>query len=249
MFKIIARSLLIATLAAGSALADVQPGAADNTAKSADAAAKKTIHAKFPESSLLDINKLPYGNLYEVVADGEAIFYTDDKASFIFHGSLFDGKTQRNLTELKMRELTKAQFDKLPFDSAIKVVKGNGKRVLAVFSDVDCPFCKRLEDELAKVSDVTVYTFLYPIDSLHPKAAQKSKTIWCAPDRAKAWNDLLMKGIEPKNAGACDNPVAKNVELGAKLGVSGTPTLFFADGRRVPGAIPAEKLEKYLNGK
>lgn len=245
MFKFFARTLLIATLAtlaAGTALAEAPPNGAD-------AAAKKVIQAKFPESSSLEINKLPYGSLYEVVADGEAIFYTDDKASFIFHGSLFDGKTQRNLTEGKMRELNKAQFDKLPLDSAIKVVKGNGKRVMAVFSDLDCPFCKRFEDELAKVSDVTVYTFLYPIDSLHPKAAQKSKTVWCAPDRAKAWNDLLMKGIEPKNSGACDNPVAKNIELGAKLGVSGTPTLFFADGRRVPGAVPADKLEKYLNGK
>lgn len=245
MYKIVARTLLIATLAAGTAFAEGQPAQPGPT----EVAVKKLIQAKFPDSSSVEISKLPFGNLYEVVADGEVIFYTDDKASFIFHGNLFDGKTQRNLTESKMRELTKAQFDKLPLDSAIKVVKGNGKRVVAVFSDLDCPFCKRLEDELAKISDITVYLFLFPIDSLHPSAAKKSRQVWCAPDRVKAWNDLLMKGIEPKNAGNCDNPVAKNVELGAKMGITGTPTLLFADGRRVPGAVPAEKLEKMLNGK
>ncbi len=241
MFKVFAKTLLVITLASGTVLAEGQP-------TTVDPAIKKVIQAKFPESGSLEINKLAYGNLYEVVADGEVIFYTDEKASFIFHGNMFDGKSRRNLTEGKMRELTKAQFDKLPLDSAIKTVKGNGKRVMAVFSDIDCPFCRRLEEELAKVNDVTVYTFLYPIDNLHPNAAKKSRAVWCSADRAKAWNDLVMKGIDPKNPGTCDNPVAKTIELGTKLGVRGTPTIFFADGKRLPGAIPADKLETYLNG-
>jgi len=183
---------------------------------------KKSLQSKFPEARGMVVNRVTTGNLYEVVVDGEFVFYTDDKVNFILNGNLFDAKTQRNLTEARMRELQKAQFDKLPFDAAIKVVKGNGKRVMAVFSDVDCPFCRRLEDELAKVTDVTIYTFLYPIDSLHPNAAQKSRAVWCAPDRNKAWNDLITKGIEPKNPGTCDTPLPKLLELGARLGVRGT---------------------------
>lgn len=218
-------------------------------AGSAEDGIRKNLQTKFPEAHGLAISKVTAGNLYEVVVDGEFVFYTDDKVNFILNGNLFDSKTQRNLTEARMRELQKAQFDKLPFDSAIKVVKGNGKRVMAVFSDVDCPFCRRLEDELAKVTDVTIYTFLYPIDSLHPNAAQKSRAVWCAPDRNKAWNDLITKGIEPKNPGTCDTPLPKILELGARMGVRGTPALFFADGRRVPGLAPAEQLEKFLNGK
>lgn len=241
MLKFLTKTMLVAALVAGTAMAAAQP---NNT----EAAIKKALKVKFPESNSLVITKLSYGNLYEVVADGEFVFYTDDKVGFIFHGNLFDGKTQRNLTESKKIELTKAQFEKFPFDSAIKVVKGNGKRVVAVFSDVDCPYCRRLEGELAKISDVTIYTFLYPIDSLHPDAARKSKAVWCSTDRVKAWDDLVNKNIEPKNPGTCDTPLAKILELGTKLGVRGTPALFFADGRRVPGMMPAEQLEKYLNG-
>lgn len=237
---------LLANLALLAALIGAATGA---QAGGTEEGIRKILQTKFPDAHGLVINKIPLGNLYEVVADSEFVFYTDDKVNFILNGNLFDGKTQRNLTEAKMRELQKAQFDKLPFDSAIKVVKGNGKRVVAVFSDVDCPFCRRLEDELSKVTDVTIYTFLYPIDSLHPNAAQKSKAVWCAPDRAKAWNELINKGIEPKNPGTCETPLPKILELGARMGIRGTPALFFADGRRVPGLAPAEQLEKFLNGK
>lgn len=242
MFKPFTRALLATVLLAGAALTQAAEPA------NPVAAIKKDLQAKFPDAKSMAVTKLPYGNLYEIVADSEYVFYTDDKVSFILHGNLFDGKNQKNLTELKMRELQKAQFDKLPFDNAIKVVKGNGKRVVAVFSDIDCPYCRRLEDELAKVTDVTIYTFMFPIDSLHPDAARKSRAVWCAPDRAKAWDDLINRKIEPKNPGTCDNPVAKTVELAEKLGVRGTPAIFFADGKRIPGAIPAEQLEKHLNG-
>ena len=242
MMNFLMRRTLLAAILFGMAASTAYAGATEDTIR-------KALQTKFPEAQSLAISKVTAGNLYEVVADGEFIFYTDDKVNFIFHGNLFEGKSQRNLTEARMRDLQKAQFDKLPFDSAIKVVKGNGKRVVAVFSDIDCPYCRRLEDELSKVTDVTVYTFLYPIDSLHPDAARKSRAVWCAPDRAKAWDDLINKKIEPKNPGTCDNPVAKIVELGNRLGVRGTPALFFADGRRVPGLMPAEQLEKFLSGK
>ncbi len=242
MIEFLTKRVLWAAFLTGMAVSSVQAGGTEE-------AIRKVLQVKFPESNSLAVTKIPSGNLYEVVADGEFIFYTDDKVNFIFHGNLFDGKTQRNLTEARTRDLQKAQFDKLPLESAIKVVKGNGKRVVAVFSDVDCPYCRRLEEELAKITDITVYTFLYPIDSLHPDAARKSRAVWCAPDRVKAWEDLINKKIEPKNPGTCDNPVARNIELGVRLGVRGTPALFFADGRRVPGLASAEQLEKYLNGK
>src|SRR5262249_20796625 len=131
-------------------------------------------------------------------------------------------------------------------DLAIKKVKGNGARTLYVFSDADCPFCHKLEEELKTVDNVTIYTFLFPIDSLHPDAARKSKIIWCSEDRQKAWDDYFATGALPDNKGDCDNPVAKTAELGAKFRVNATPTLVFADGSIVPGALPAQRLETEL---
>jgi thiol:disulfide interchange protein DsbC len=240
--KIFANLLLTATLTAGFAHASAPPLGA------AETAIKKTFQAKFPEVKKIQVTKIPYGGLYEVQADND-LFYTDKDAGFFLVGNLFDAKNQRNVTQERMQELLKVKFDTLPLDSAIKVVKGNGKRVMAVFSDLDCPYCRRLESELEKVSDVTIYTFLYPIDNLHPNAKQKSKAVWCAPDRVKAWDDLIRKNIEAKNAGDCENPIAKIAELGQKLNVTGTPTMIFSNGRRVPGMVPAEKIEILLDAK
>jgi thiol:disulfide interchange protein DsbC len=164
-------------------------------------------------------------------------------------GAVLDLNAQKNLTEERMQKLTAVKFDTLPLGDAIKVVKGNGSRKIAVFADADCPYCKKFEQELANVTDITVYTFLYPLDQLHPEAGKKSKQIWCAPDKAKAWDDWMIKGTLPKNDGSCENPVAKTVQMGQKLGVQGTPTIIFADGRRIPGMVPAAKLEQLLSGK
>lgn len=210
-----------------------------------EAAIRKVVQAQMgaePQS----VSKTPYGGLYEVVL-GDRVFYSDEKGDYFFIGAVYDTKTKSNLTEERIQKIMAVQFDTLPLDSAIKIVKGNGKRKLAVFSDADCPYCKKLEQELVNVTDVTVYILLYPIDSLHPQSAEKSRSIWCAPDRAKAWNEWMMKGTLPKNQGTCDTPIAKLAELGRKLHVSGTPTLIFADGRRVPGVLPAAQIEKYLN--
>jgi thiol:disulfide interchange protein DsbC len=138
------------------------------------------------------------------------------------------------------------KWDSLPLGNALKTVKGNGARKLVVFSDVDCPYCRKFEAELTKVDNITVYTFLYPIEGLHPKAVQASKQIWCAPDRNKAWDDYITRGSVPNNAGTCANPVDATIALGNKLKVSGTPTLIFANGQRVPGMVPAAQLEKLL---
>lgn len=210
-----------------------------------EALIKKTIEAKFPGAKVQSITKTPYAGLYEVYMEGQ-LAYADEKANYLFMGQMLDLKAQKNLTQERLEALTAIKFDSLPFDTAIKTVKGNGSRKLAVFADADCPYCRKFEQELAKVDNITVFTFLYPLDSLHPEAGKKSKQIWCAADRAKAWDEWMTKNVLPKNDGSCDNPVAKTVELGKKLGISGTPTLVFVNGHRVPGMVPAPKLEQML---
>jgi len=214
-----------------------------------EALIKKTVEAKFPGAKVQSVSKTPYSGLYEVLLEGPQLAYADEKANYLFMGSVLDLNAQKNLTEERFQKLTAVKFDTLPLDSAIKVVKGNGSRKIAVFADADCPYCKKFEVELQNVKDITVYTFLFPLDQLHPEAGKKSKQIWCAPDRAKAWEDWMLRNTLPKNDGSCANPLAKTAELGKKLGIQGTPAIIFADGRRVPGMIPAAKLEQMLSGK
>lgn len=207
---------------------------------------KKNLTAEFPKADVTRVVKTPYAGLYEVVIDGQ-IVYADENAHYLFLGSVVDTKTKKNLTNERLAKLTAVNPDTLPLDQAIKFVKGDGSRKLVVFSDPECPYCKRLEQTLTKVNNITVYDFPYPIETLHPGTTAVSKAIWCAKDRNAAWQDALLRNIYPKNDGKCDNPVDANVALGNKLHISGTPTLIFADGQRVPGAIPAEKLEQLLN--
>jgi thiol:disulfide interchange protein DsbC len=218
--------------------AAAQPAGTDAAA----AALKKTLEQKFPGAGIRGIAKSPYFGLYEVQIDDQVV-YTDAKAAYILVGSVYDTDTKRNLTEARMREINRVAFGSLPLELAIKKVKGTGERKVAVFSDADCPFCARLENELKAVDNVTIYTFLYPIDQLHPDAARKSKKIWCAPDRLRAWDDFFASAKLPDNAGDCDTPLRATAELGAKLRVTATPTLVFADGSVVPGALPAAQLE------
>jgi thiol:disulfide interchange protein DsbC len=209
------------------------------------AALKKTLEQKFPGAGIRGVARTPYFGLYEAQIDDQMI-YTDARAAYVLVGSVYDTETKRNLTEARQRELNRIAFSSLPLELAMKKVKGNGERKLAVFSDADCPFCARLETELKTIDNVTIYTFLYPIDQLHPDAARKSKMIWCAPDKVKAWDEFFVSGKLPDNAGDCKNPVQATAELGAKLRVSATPTLVFADGSLVPGALPAAQLEAQI---
>jgi thiol:disulfide interchange protein DsbC len=176
------------------------------------------------------------------------IIYTDEKLTFLIaEGRLVDPKTKKDITGERLEELTRIDFNSLPLDQAIKVVKGNGSRKLVVFSDVDCPYCKRLErNELANITDVTVYTFLYPIEQLHPDAANKSKLIWCANNRVKAWEDWILRDQLPSSAGSCEVPLEKVGQLAKKAGVTSTPTLIFADGKRMLGAQPYKEIERML---
>ena len=192
------------------------------------------------------VTKAGYLGLYEVYADG-TIFYTDEKmTAFIAAGQLIDGKSMKNVTEERMRKLTAIKFSDLPLDRAIKQVRGDGKRVLATFEDPNCGYCKRLAKELLKLDNATVYTFLYPI--LSEDSIKKSKQIWCAQDRAKAWNDWMVEGKAPSGKEDCDtSAIVKNQEFGRRLNIGGTPTIFFSDGERVPGALPLAKIEQRLN--
>lgn len=208
---------------------------------------KQKIEKAYPKFNVESVVKTPYGGLYEVFMGGQ-IIYTDEDLSFLIaEGKLVNPKTKQNVTAERLAELTKIDFNSLPLEKAIKVVKGNGKRKVAVFSDVDCPFCKRLEqNELSNITDVTIYTFLYPLEQLHPNAAAKSKLIWCAEDRVSAWNDWVFKNKLPKKSGNCKVPLEEIGQLAQKIGVQSTPTLIFADGKRMNGAQPYKLIESAM---
>ena len=210
-----------------------------------EADVKKAMEAKLG-TKVESVTKSGYLGLYEVYADGN-ILYTDEKmTAFIAGGQLIDGKTLKNVTDERMRKLTAIKFSDLPLERAIKQVRGDGKRVLATFEDPNCGYCKRLAKDLQKLDNVTIYTFLLPI--LSEDSLKKSKQIWCSADRARAWNDWMLEGRAPGGKDDCDtSAVVKNQEFGRRLNISGTPTIFFADGERVPGAIPLPKLEQKLS--
>lgn len=190
--------------------------------------------------------KSGYLGLYEVYADGN-IFYTDEKVTAILlGGQLIDARSMRNVTEDRIKKLTAIRFSDLPLERAIKQVRGDGRRVLVTFEDPNCGYCKRLAKELLKLDNVTVYTFLYPI--LSEDSVRKSRQIWCSNDRAKTWNDWMLDAKAPPSREDCDvTAISRNQEFGRKLNISGTPTLFFADGERIPGAVPLARIEQKLN--
>lgn len=212
-----------------------------------EASVKKAVETAYPKFKVDSVTKTNYSGLYEVFMGGQ-ILYTDEKMSFLIaEGHLVDPKTKKDITGERLEELTRVDFNSLPLDQAIKVVKGNGSRKLVVFSDVDCPFCKRLEqNELSNITDVTIYTFLYPLQQLHPDAEAKSRSIWCSSNRVKAWQDWILNGQLPKTAGNCEVPLEKVGELARSVGVNSTPTLIFANGKRMLGAQPYKEIEKAL---
>jgi thiol:disulfide interchange protein DsbC len=215
-----------------------------HSALASEADIKKAIETKLGGETI-SVTKTDYLDLYEVYADGQ-IFYTDEKISVILAGSLIDGKTMKNVTAERMQKLSAINFSELPLEFAIKQTRGDGKRVFATFEDPNCGYCKRLAKELAKLDNVTMYTFLMPI--LSPDSLEKAKRIWCSADRAKAWNDWMIDGKTPEGKSNCDTTaVRRAVELGQKMTITGTPTLFFTDGTRIPGAAPLVQIEQKLN--
>jgi thiol:disulfide interchange protein DsbC len=209
---------------------------------------RATLAERLPGMTIESITKLPQLDLYEVVSSGNRIFYTDAKGEFGLIGNLIDLKTRENLTQRRQDELSVVDFSSLPFDQAIVKVKGDGSRKLAVFTDPDCPYCKRLEQELAKVSNVTVYVFLLPLAQLHPDAPRKARAVWCAADQAQAWDALMMEGKEPAAPSPeCQDPIGEVAKVAGRIGIRGTPGLAFASGKLVPGAIGAEQIEQLLD--
>lgn len=221
---------------------------ASTSAFSDEASIRKAVQASYPKAKVESVAKTPYAGLYEIFLDGQIVYTNENFTWFIVDGHLVDVKTRKELTSARLEDLTKVDFDSLPLDQAIKVVRGNGSRKVVVFSDPDCPFCKKLEQkELLPLTDVTIYTFLFPLDGLHPDAANKSRAIWCAPDRVKAWNDWILNGQIVKGAATCDAPLEKIADLGRKLNVTSTPTLIFANGKRMLGAYPSKDIEKAMD--
>ena len=209
-----------------------------------EATIRKNLTERFPQLQKIDeVRRTDMPGLYELRV-GADLFYTDAEGNYLITGQLIDTRSKRNLTEERMDKLTAIEFAALPMKDAFTVVRGDGKRKLAVFEDPNCPYCKRFERDLQKVDNVTVHLFLFPI--LGPDSAEKSKNIWCAKDKGKTWEDLMVNG-KPVAAAKCDTTaVTRNIEFGRKHKITGTPTMIFANGTRVPGAVSAAEVEKLL---
>jgi thiol:disulfide interchange protein DsbC len=210
-----------------------------------EATIRKNLAERLPKLPAIDeITKTPMPGLYEVRINHSDIFYTDEKGDFLIQGSLIDTKAQQDLTEQRVEKLTAIAFKDLPLKDAFTIVRGDGKRKMAVFEDPNCGYCKRFERDLVKIDNVTVHVFLYPI--LSADSGEKSRNIWCAKDRGKAFLDWMVKDVTPPTAKCDAAAVARNFEFGKKARITGTPTIIFADGSRVPGAIGADRVEKLL---
>jgi thiol:disulfide interchange protein DsbC len=208
---------------------------------------KKLIEPRLGEGAKVEsVRETPYSGLYEIRVGGD-ILYTDKTATYLFSGHIYNVKTSVDLTRERMDELNKIKFSDLPLEQAVKQVKGDGKRVIAVFEDPNCGYCKRFhQNTLKEMDNITVYTFMYNI--LADDSFVKSKNVWCAPDRAKAWSDWMVSAkAAPAAPASCTSPNDEVLALGRKLHVTGTPSIFFADGSRVPGAIDTKSLEAKLN--
>lgn len=210
-----------------------------------EAAVRKAIEPRLgPDAKIVSVTKTPYSGLYEIQVNGD-IIYTDAKAQYLFVGRIVDTKTYQDYTKARLEDINKVAFSDLPLNLAMKSVKGNGKRVIAVFEDPNCTYCKRFDRNLQDVDNITVYTFLYNI--LSPDSITISRNVWCAPDRNKAWDDWMLSGKQPPTAPAnCSAPHDQVLELGKRMRITGTPTIIFTDGSRVPGAIDAKSLETKL---
>ncbi|WP_370690472.1 DsbC family protein [Nitrosomonas sp.] len=209
-----------------------------------EAALRKAIQPHFADSKIESVKKTNYLGLYEVVV-GDEVFYTDAKADYFFFGHVIDTKTRMSMTNERIQEIKAARrvpLDSLPLQSAIKIVKGDGKRRVAIFTDPNCPYCKQLEKELLNVTNVTIYTLLYPVLK---GSMELSKKIWCSDNQIKAWDDFMLKDVAPSSKD-CETPLDALVKSGRENKVNGTPTLIFADGSVVGGMIPATAIEEKL---
>lgn len=216
-------------------------------AQADEAALRQALQSKFPKTPIESITKTPFGGIYEVVLDGQ-IIYTDAALSYVLSGNLLDmrGREPRNLTQEASSRLAAATLAKNT-ELAVKRVRGNGKRVIYTFEDPNCGYCKELQKELVKLNDVTIYTFLWPI--LSKDSVEKSKAIWCSRDRAKAWEDYMIRGVAPGAKRDCDTAaLERNAKLAQRFGLRGTPGIYLANGEQIGGYLPADRIEAALPG-
>ena len=210
---------------------------------------RRVLEAKMGGVRIEGIQPAPIPGLYEVryrSGEGVQVIYTDATATHVFDGRIIEVRSGRDLTEERSRKLNAIKFESLPLDLAVKIQRGNGKRVLAMFSDPYCPACRQFERSLAQMDNITVYVFMYPV--IRPENADHSRMVWCAPDRAKAWLELAAapRPKVPDSASSCDDPVDKVLKLGRSLGVNSTPTLILANGERVTGGLALPDLTEVL---
>lgn len=211
-----------------------------------EAQIRRVVEAQIDGAKVEGIEPAPLG-LYEVrvrTSRGVQVVYTDAAAKHIFIGRIYDTQAERDITSERLKKLNAVKFDQLPLEQAVKIQRGDGKRVFAMFSDPHCPYCRQFEQTLQKMDDITLYVFMFPV--IRPDLADHSKAVWCSADRSKAWVDLALNGKVPAAKPSCANPVEKNVELGQRLGVSATPTLIFANGERVSGLLQLADLNDQL---
>jgi thiol:disulfide interchange protein DsbC len=223
----------LSVLAAGSALANEQ-------------LIRRNIEPKLNGAKIEGVQPSTIPGLFEVrfrTPQGMQIIYSDPKGENILQGEIVEVRTGRNLTDERIGKLSAIKFDSLPLDQAVKIVRGNGKRVAAMFSDPYCPACQSFEQTLQQVDDLTLYVFMFPV--IRPEKIDDSKSIWCSGDRAKAWLDLALRKKAPASA-TCDNPVESIVALGQALGVRATPTVFFENGERKEGGLSAPDLRNRI---
>ena len=213
-----------------------------------EAQIRKVLEQKLQGVKIEGVAPAPVPGLWEVryrTPRGIQILYSNATATHVIDGRIVDMRNDRDLTEERLRKLNAIRFDSLPMEQAVKIQRGNGKRVLAMFSDPYCPACKQFEQTLQQVDDITIYVFMYPV--IRPELAQHSEAVWCSADRAKAWLDLALRGQRPTSGLDCETPIDKNVDLGHSLGVNSTPTLIFASGERVAGGMRIADLVPILD--
>lgn len=210
-----------------------------------EAAIRKNLSERLPNLPPIDeVSKTPVDGLYEVRVNQTDIFYTDAQGNYLIQGSLIDVRARVDLTEQRLQKLTAVDFKNLPLKDAFTIVRGNGKRQMALFSDPNCGFCKRFERDLLKINDVTVHVFLYPI--LGPDSIAKSRHIWCAKDKEKAYLDWMLNNVTPTAANCETGAIDRNVAFGRQQRINGTPASFFVDGTRLAGAVGVEQVARKL---
>jgi thiol:disulfide interchange protein DsbC len=224
----------------------VMAGVASASPNATETEMEARLKELYPSTRITAVRHSEVGGLFEVTM-GRNVAFTDSSGRYFVFGHLFDMREQRDLTAQRLSDINRIDFAQLPLQDAIKTVRGDGSRKLAVFSDPDCPYCKGLEGELAKLENVSIYTFLFPLDGLHPEAKGKAERVWCATNPAKAWATLMTTGkvVDSPN---CATPIARINQLATSLGINGTPTIILQDGSLIPGAASVAEINRRLAG-